>query len=1081
MTIINWPANNNHFQTSGNLASYRQKYGFSDKNSDTMDVLGGINSLVSSIGEFSSIKKGLIPTLSGSQVRLSQGSFIHNSNADHSVFEQPFFKSQVSGTLYNEFRSSPDSKSSLITVGRIYDEPIQSGSDLALHLLHKVETATVVDPTYGSLTTAAPEVYTAADANRSAVSLHLAPSGRTIPVSSSGSTYTDYLVSYTPMPVIDWVAIPGDTYAMHPTTLCITDQYTTMLNINTSSTPFAIADIGKMVQFAGDTTTVALRGQKRRIVRFISTTSVEVDTPFTTNPSTADSFKVFDGDAQFPALSARVDVFGVRKKTYPIKKIISTVSVDGTPTTSDSVVARYNTTFELVVLEDVKFLGSGVYEAIDTSQTPLSKFDFIPLGMAFVGTSGVTSITSAKPWVTMFRERKLSENNMVPNGNFSVWDSGLPVTWEKTHATGYAMSQSSDTKFGGSALQIIRSNGVSKAIAFKGTLAELSLQCGDTLLLSGWGKVLSGTTNIKFRVVLTNQSDNSGILIQEVLGTSFANRAEYENIDCAFTIPINNDSITKATYIFCFIDVSANSTVLIDGVSGAKISSSRSDKPAFISSVGNTQVIDSNLVISKDITVQGNVKGVLTSNSNAYINNGVVGSEATVKVIRANNNGRSIGIESIMATQGTRNAFVDLVAGAKEWSVITSIGNDVYAGVQGGSIWKSTNGGAFVDLVTGNKIWQGLTSIGNDVYAAVYGGSIWKSTNGGAFVDLVAGDKLWRGLTSVGNDIYACVYEGSIWKSTNGGAFVDLVAGNKIWSGMTSIGNDVYAGVYDGSIWKSTNGGAFVDLVAGNKMWSGLTSVGNDIYAAVQFGSIWKSTNGGAFVDLVAGNKVWTGMTSIGNDVYACVYSSSIWKSSYTGIVKITGDTAIAGALTVTGAIKDKSGFVMPVGTIIAYGGIAAPEGWAMCDGASKLRGTSIADTYFALFTVIGTAFGAADLTHFNVPDMRGRFLRGADDPDGTGTNYTAAGRDPDAGSRSVMNFGGNAGNAVGSIQGDAMQGHRHSNTWNQNSAIYGNGGTAFTSTGTSGDPVSDGTNGTPRISSENRPINAYVNYIIKY
>jgi hypothetical protein len=54
------------------------------------------------------------------------------------------------------------------------------------------------------------------------------------------------------------------------------------------------------------------------------------------------------------------------------------------------------------------------------------------------------------------------------------------------------------------------------------------------------------------------------------------------------------------------------------------------------------------------------------------------------------------------------------------------------------------------------------------------------------------------------------------------------------------------------------------------------------------------------------------------------------------------------------------------------YGGAAAPSGWLLCDGASYLR-----TDYAALFTVIGTAYGTADGTHFNVPDMRGRVPAG--------------------------------------------------------------------------------------------------------
>lgn len=63
-----------------------------------------------------------------------------------------------------------------------------------------------------------------------------------------------------------------------------------------------------------------------------------------------------------------------------------------------------------------------------------------------------------------------------------------------------------------------------------------------------------------------------------------------------------------------------------------------------------------------------------------------------------------------------------------------------------------------------------------------------------------------------------------------------------------------------------------------------------------------------------------------------------------------------------------------PLGTINAFGGSVAPDGWLMCQGQALSR-TEYAD----LFAVVGTAFGAGDgSTTFNIPDFRGEFLRGA-------------------------------------------------------------------------------------------------------
>lgn len=59
---------------------------------------------------------------------------------------------------------------------------------------------------------------------------------------------------------------------------------------------------------------------------------------------------------------------------------------------------------------------------------------------------------------------------------------------------------------------------------------------------------------------------------------------------------------------------------------------------------------------------------------------------------------------------------------------------------------------------------------------------------------------------------------------------------------------------------------------------------------------------------------------------------------------------------------------VTPVGTIQMFAGATIPDRWIFCEGQSLLR-----SAYVALFAEIGTLYGAADGTHFNLPDMRYR------------------------------------------------------------------------------------------------------------
>lgn len=154
---------------------------------------------------------------------------------------------------------------------------------------------------------------------------------------------------------------------------------------------------------------------------------------------------------------------------------------------------------------------------------------------------------------------------------------------------------------------------------------------------------------------------------------------------------------------------------------------------------------------------------------------------------------------------------------------------------------------------------------------------------------------------------------------------------------------------------------------------------------------------------------------------------------------------------------------IVPPGTVIAYAGSTVPPGWLLCNGASLLR----AD-YPALFNAIGVNSGEPDSTHFNLPDYRGMFLRGAS---------LTSGNDPDAAKRTAAATGGNTGDKVGTLQQDELLRHKHSLS---TSATCGNA-CAFNTTIASSDtsansPASNGTDGL-----ETRPRNIAVNYLIKY
>lgn len=65
-----------------------------------------------------------------------------------------------------------------------------------------------------------------------------------------------------------------------------------------------------------------------------------------------------------------------------------------------------------------------------------------------------------------------------------------------------------------------------------------------------------------------------------------------------------------------------------------------------------------------------------------------------------------------------------------------------------------------------------------------------------------------------------------------------------------------------------------------------------------------------------------------------------------------------------------------PAGSVVAFARKTAPAGWLKANGAAVSR-TAYAD----LFAAIGTSFGIGDgFNTFNLPDLRGEFIRGWDD-----------------------------------------------------------------------------------------------------
>lgn len=124
-----------------------------------------------------------------------------------------------------------------------------------------------------------------------------------------------------------------------------------------------------------------------------------------------------------------------------------------------------------------------------------------------------------------------------------------------------------------------------------------------------------------------------------------------------------------------------------------------------------------------------------------------------------------------------------------------------------------------------------------------------------------------------------------------------------------------------------------------------------------------------------------------------------------------TGVYEISIARVTSGAMYDIRQFAtggpsMPSGVMMDFGGGTAPPGWLLCDGTSYLR-----TDWPGLFNAIGTTWGAADGSHFSVPDARGRA------PVGAGGGYLLT-------NRGLGQYGGEENHTLGSSE---MPSHAHS------------------------------------------------------
>lgn len=218
----------------------------------------------------------------------------------------------------------------------------------------------------------------------------------------------------------------------------------------------------------------------------------------------------------------------------------------------------------------------------------------------------------------------------------------------------------------------------------------------------------------------------------------------------------------------------------------------------------------------------------------------------------------------------------------------------------------------------------------------------------------------------------------------------------------------------------ATDGGTATNLTVTSGTITGITDI------AVADGGTGASTASGARTNLGLGSMATQDAGAV-----------AITGGSVAGITDLaladggTGASDAAGARTNLSvpSVADMTAAIaaittVPAGAVFHFAAASAPTGYLSCDGAAVSR-----TTYAALFAVTGTTFGTGDgSTTFNLPDLRGEFIRGLDGGRGVDTGRT-----------------------LGSAQADELKSHTHDLTaYQYSSSDYGritgndNGGAAW-------------------------------------
>lgn len=138
------------------------------------------------------------------------------------------------------------------------------------------------------------------------------------------------------------------------------------------------------------------------------------------------------------------------------------------------------------------------------------------------------------------------------------------------------------------------------------------------------------------------------------------------------------------------------------------------------------------------------------------------------------------------------------------------------------------------------------------------------------------------------------------------------------------------------------------------------------------YGAFWRNDGAALYLMLTAKGDPWGAWNNLRPFTMNLVTGKIAMSAGLEVLTKARGDSSNDAAS--TGFVQDATG--TRTAEIVFFPSSSAPAGFLKANGAAVSR-----STYAALFAVIGTNYGAGDgSSTFNLPDLRGEFLRAWDD-----------------------------------------------------------------------------------------------------